>query len=327
MLYQHQTVAEKIHRIANPYFVNFVRGGKTYGTFCLCKRVVSYGSQKIKAFYVRYFSFKDVYRKAPVDKKGVTGGGMKGELKNAVVSVYDGDGLDVTRDEKFFHYAYVDPRNVRSVRLCKQWGFEQVRQYTSIVFNRLSPKESPEYKIIETVSHDDEVQALLSDFYKGYNTFSDENLLGRKYYLIRNKEGRVIAGVQANPDHWKIKSLPGLTGKLIGYFTYIPILNRLFSKDFRFLTLEAVYCAPEFETVLEKLFEGLLAKFGLNSAVILVDADSKLYATLRSLYLGWVDKLNKESRGHVYCRFTNFSEGEKYLFKISPVYISGIDAT
>lgn len=326
MLYQHMGVHDKIHKIPAPYYVNLSKG-KVIGTCCFCSRVTANAGEAIRSFYVRYFSFRNSYRRKSIISKQSAGSSL---IREEVKRVLNGQSLDVKPRDKFFHYAYVDPRNLRSVMLCDQFGFETVREYTTIIFNRIKPAEDVDKKIIEAQASDvDEIKELLSGFYRNFNMFSFDNLFsGARYYIIRSAEGKIVAGAQANPDRWRISSLPGFSGKVIlNTFSRLPYLNRLFNKDYRFLTLEGIYCAAGYEHYLESLFESLLARYNLNSAITVVDADTPLYKTLRSLKLGWVDKLNKEVRGNVICKFINLSAAEKDLFKKHPAYISGIDVT
>jgi hypothetical protein len=180
---------------------------------------------------------------------------------------------------------------------------------------------------IVTASSDEQVQKLLKNFYRGYNTLSFENLSANKYYFIENAKGQIVAGVHANPDQWRIHSLPGFMNSLLKVFTRLPILNKLLNEKFKFLTFEGIYLVPGNEKYLERLFESMLVKYNLNSAICIIDPESKLYTTIKSLRLGLINKLNKEVMGNVICRFANFSDEEKNTFKTNPVYISGIDAT
>lgn len=327
MLYQHMGVHDKIHKIAAPYYVNLSKGNKVIGTCCFCSRVTANAGEAIRSFYVRYFSFRNSYRRKNINPRQSAGSSV---VREEVKSVLNGQCLDVKPQEKFFHYAYVDPRNLRSVMLCDQFGFETVREYTTVIFNRINPVENLEKKVVEVpASEITGIKQLLSGFYHDFNMFSFDNLFnGAQYYVIRSHEGKIVAGAQVNPDRWRISSLPGFSGKIIlNTFSQLPYLNRLFNKDYRFLTLEGIYCAAGYEHYLESLFESLLARYKLNSAIAVVDADTPLYKILRSLKLGWVDKLNKEVRGNVICKFINFSAAEKALFKKHPAYISGIDVT
>ena len=325
MLYQHLGVHNKIDKIADPYYVNLVRNHKIIGTCCFCSRTTNNAGSNFSSFYIRYFSFKDLYRRKHIIEKTVS---RNSSIREEIKTVLTGQGLGKDTKEKFFFYAYVDPRNLRSLLLCNEFGFETVRQYTSIIFNRINPKEN---KAVVSVSPDEEsrVKSLLIDFYKTFNMFSFENLFnGREYYTIKDQSGTIVAGVQVNPDLWSIHSLHGLSGKVIlNTFSKIPYLDRLFNKNYRFITLEGIYYAKGFENYLEILFESLLAKYKVNSAIICLDSETSLYRTLKSLKLGMVDKLSKEVKGNVICKFINFDEKDKNLFKSNPAYISGIDVT
>lgn len=69
MLYQHLQVNSKIELIADPYYVNLTRGGRIAGTCCFCRRDTINNGKKIRAFYVRYFSFKDAFRRKSIKEK------------------------------------------------------------------------------------------------------------------------------------------------------------------------------------------------------------------------------------------------------------------
>ena len=323
MLYQHLNVNEKINKIKEPYFVTLERAGRIAGTCCFCKRVTSSSKKDFTSFYVRYFSFKDIFRRKSLS---VNPGSRVSVLRKEVNKLLQGEKLNTEPGEKFFHYAYVDTRNERSAVLCQEFKFEPVRQYTTIVFSRVFPRRSTSNKIVEVDA--ESVQPLLNEFYREFSMVSFENQSGKKYYFIENENGQRVAGVQVNSDEWKIRTLPGYWMNLMAnVFSGIPILNRLMNKRFRFLTFENVYWMPGSEKFLESLFEHLLARFGVYAAICVVDAESKIYQAVKSLQLGLMNTLNKEVRGNVICRFENFNDSERAVFKNQPAFISGIDAT
>lgn len=326
MTYRHTRVKDKLAAIPDPYFINLMKGSSVAGTCCFCKRPAIYAGKTTLSFYIRYFSFKSAYRRKQTDERSA----RNSLVKKEVMSVLDGLGLDVNEGEKFFHYAYVDPGNIRSVKLCKEFGFEVVRDFATIVFNRMNPRMLKGIMISEIEPEEEAlIKNLLSGFYRNYTMFTFDNLFGNhKYYVIRDQSHQIVAGVQATPDQWKILSLAGATGKLLlNVFSVIPGLKRLISKNYRFLTLEGIYHAPGCEQYLEILLEGLLAKYRLYSAIAVVDRDSLLYKTLRSLKLGWIDRLKKEVRGDIICNFKNLTENEIASFRNNPAYISGTDVT
>jgi hypothetical protein len=137
MLYQHLEVQKKIDHISEPFYVNLVRGNNIMATCCFCSRLSMNAGKGINSFYIRYFSFKDKFRTKQVAKKNHIGNSL---LREELTSLLSGKGLGEGAKGKFFHYAYVDPRNLRSALLCKEFGFETVRQFSTLIFNRLNPK-------------------------------------------------------------------------------------------------------------------------------------------------------------------------------------------
>lgn len=325
MLYQHTDVTSRINRIEFPYFVNLQRHGETIGTCCFCLRNISNGKGGSAAFYIRYFSFKTQFRRGPVARSSA----RKSRLRQEIMAVFQGIGFPELPQRKFLHYAYVDPRNWRSVRLCEEFGFQIVREYTTVLFSRINPRTKTQLHIEELAPQDYEtVKELLKLFYREYAMFSLDNLRIKRYYVLRNKEGDIVAGMMANPTQWNIVSFPGIVGKLIlNVFPHLPVLNRLLNKDFRFLAVESIYYAPGHAHDLEPLFESLLALFQLNTAIVMVDRQGPLHTTLKSLNLGILDKVMTEVKGHILCRFVNMDPQETTPFKVRPAYISAIDVT
>lgn len=321
MRYQHCQVEEKINRIIDPYFINVIRAGQIAGTCCFCNRITLNQGKSIRSFYIRYFSFKDSFRRKSAPTKTVSG---NSSLRKEIEMMLIGNGLNCKPDEKFFHYAYVDPRNERSALLCKEFGFEPIRQFTAVVFSRFFPTVS-QYKIIEVKA--EEAHELLTTFYGTWNTFSVENLSNRTYAFMEDEHGQRVAGVLISPDHWKIHAMPGwMSTAMLTIFSRLPVLNKLLNKNFNFLSVDGMYVLPGYEKYVEKLLESLLAKHRLNTAIIMVDVNSKMYTMLQSLKLGIVNKIRKEVKGDVIARFVNFTAEEKAAFKNHPVYISGMDA-
>src|SRR5260221_2508376 len=128
MLYQHLGVSNKISLIDDPHFVNLTHGDKIVGTCCFCNRSTTNSGKVNRAFYIRYFSFKEGYRRGSGVLKPIA---RRSELRREIESILGGEQFGMEPTEKFFHYAYVDPSNSRSLLLCKEFGFEPVRQYAA----------------------------------------------------------------------------------------------------------------------------------------------------------------------------------------------------
>jgi hypothetical protein len=329
MVYQHLSVDKKVCQIRQPYFICLMRNRRIVATCCFSKRITKSSScGRHDNYYVRYFYFDALFRRKRVPKNPRS---RFSELKNEVRAVLEGEGLgDLGRSSKFFHYAYLDPGNERSAVICKEFGFQTVRQFSSLVFSRLIPKKSQSLVVekIESGNREDMLD-LLRNFYKGYSMFFEDNLITADgYYVLKNARGDVVAGAQVSLSRWRIYSLPiHGSNAILNIFSHVPFLNRLVNKNLKFISLEAIYYADGYQSTLEVLFEHLLARFGVYSAITVVDRNSELYHALKNLDLGTVSKFNLETTGNILCRFTNYSDQEIFSLKQYPAYVSCIDLT
>lgn len=293
MLYRHMGVKQKLYRIAKPHVISVQRNGVLMGACCFCEREVD----GVTGFYVRYFAFQDGFRLKVLNvqrqQKKVSA------IRSEIQELLAGKGLVSDTDKRFFHYAYVDPRNPRSARLCEEFGFVPVRQYTTQLFSRLWPKKHPHLSIKELPAIDARVRSLLTSFYKDYQHVSFENLQ-KTWYYMENEAGEIVAGAHVNPDAWQITALPGRNGKaLLAFFNRMPLLSRLLSKHFRFLAVEGIYYQEGKEKLIEHLLETLLHHHSLHTAIMVTDTDSSLYRMTQRIKLGLLAKLSPRVYGNV----------------------------
>jgi hypothetical protein len=326
MVYQHRGVLNKIGKIPDPKFVSLIRSEDVIGTCCFCQRVTYNTGVQAKSFYIRYFSFAPAYRRTAQQSQAEKRPGI---LSQEIENLLSGEGLANPAD-KFFHYAYYDPSNLRSVKLCKQFGFEEIRAFSTIMFTRLILRRVPSFRF-EELKADQRPQMLkaLRSFYAGYSMFCEENLFSHgRYYVAKDADGKILAGLQVSPDQWKIHSLAGRFGKVaIGLISGVPFLNKIVNRNFRFLSIEGIYLKNGEEPALAKLIESVLHLHRHHVALTFVDSESTLYKVLKERDLGWVAKTQKTVFGKVICLFKNYSTAEKEGFKNRPAYISAIDVT
>ncbi len=321
MLYQHLNVEPKLYNITTPHFITIERNHEVVGTCCFCER--SFNS--ITGFYVRYFAFKNDLRinSKPNTKYRLKSSGIRNEVK----SLLNGSYLLNKAQTQFFHYAYVDPRNPRSANLCEEFDFVPVRKYTTRIFSRFFPKQQHQLNIKETTSGSERISTLLSNFYSNYNHFTFENL-NKNYYYIENTEGEILAGVQVNPDAWRIETLPGKFGKaLLTIFNYTPLLSKILSRHFRFLSMEGIFYAAGYEPLFEKLLEHLLNQFKMHTAIMVVDTKSSLYDLTHKMNLGFLSATSPEVYGNVIVHARQLPESFMKDQQLKPAYISVHDVS
>lgn len=321
MLYQHLGVARKLYRIPKPHFVSVQRTGRITGTCCFCERELD----GTIGFYVRYFAFQDGFRLKEIPRQRMAK--KSSVIRAEIRELLNGKGLLPEGTKFFFEYAYVDPRNPRSARLCEEFGFVPVRHYTTRLFSRLWPKQHADLSVKALPAADARIRSLLASSYKDYNHVSFENL-DKTYYYVEDETGEIVAGLQVNADAWRILALPGRKGRTrLAFFDRMPLLSRLLSKQFRFLAVEGVYCKAGKEKTFEQLLETLLHQHALHTAILVVDTESSLHQLTQRINLGLLDKLSPRVNGNVIVRSCPADETFIRQQKSRPAYISVHDVS
>lgn len=326
MLYQHKSIDERLRHIKAPFFVELRTNSGLVATCCFCYRETVNSGKTNQSFYIRYFSFKENYRAKPSSQPRPRFGRLREEIKNLL----DGEQFESLTAKKSFNYAYVDPRNTRSVLLCNEFGFREVRRFTTFIFSRLKPKVATAITVCKITAEEvSEVKNLLLNKYSNYNMVSIDELFARdSYYVAKDDKGKILAGAHVSATHWRIFKMHNRANTvLVSLLSHVPLLNRLVNKEFRFLTVDGLYFIEGHEHYTEALFSSLLRKYNHYNAFIPADNDSSLFSHLEKLDLGLVSKISKQVSTSVICKFNNFSSDEIQQFKQYPAYVSALDVT
>lgn len=315
MVYQHLKTGEKLRHIPHPYFVSLVRNKKALATCCFCRRE----SDGHTMFYARYFSFHEGLRKRRDKQLGRAGRNslVREEIHQLLSGMYFG----ASEDNIF--YAYLDSNNERSRRLTEEFGFRRVRSFASLVFSRWRPKASPH---VHRLSEGEWMvfKTELLRFYSDHTFVTTENLFYRGNYFALRENGEIVAGIQANPEEWKIYEMPGFSGKvLMNIFPRFKFLKRIFSAHYHFVSIEGIYFRKGYESKLEPLINHVLNAFGVHSAVLCLDVSSAIYHEINKLDLGLMSRLRKEKLMDIVIK----ENGGQYIDLAKPAYISCFDVT
>ncbi len=316
MVYRQSDVREKVLSLENAYFANLSIRDRLYGTICLCKRDVYNFNNKHKAFYLRYFTFRKQFRAANAERKSRQ---TESRIGSAVEALMEGDGLE-------FHgnlmlYAYVDPGNIRSRYIIEEFGFQKIGSFRVMLFSRIFPVNHSNVKIAENSQHDF-IRSVLKDSYKNTQLVVYENLFRRGKYFVLMDGDQIVCGAQAISDQWEILEMPGVGGKLMMNFVpKIPLLNRLFHSDYKFIFFEYVFCMPGYAKKLKVLFESVLAHFSVNSGILCLDKKSKIYDMVKANRIGISHLLQGEKEIDVVVKSSDQSVFHEEL----PIHVSGFD--
>jgi hypothetical protein len=326
MLYRHKTVEQRISYIKTPFFIALQTRLSLVAVCCFCLRDTVNCATSLRSFYIRYFSFKENYRAQRQSWRSEKSGDLRGEIK----AFFDSEQPRLSSSQKYFNYAYVDPRNTRSLLLCQEFGFQEVRRFSTFVFSRIHPAVPAGFAITKISSADvAEVARLLLERYADFNMASFGDLtLSDRYYVVKDPSGRIMAGAHVVPGHWKIYRMNNTANTiLLMMASKVPLLNRLINTEFHFLAVDALYFTEGEERYTEVLLSSLLKIHKHYNAFIPADNDSPLSRHLQRLNLGLVSKISKQVTTSVICRFNGFSSEEIKQFKQYPAYVSALDIT
>ena len=107
----------------------------------------------------------------------------------------------------------------------------------------------------------------------------------------------------------------------------VPLLNKLFNpKRFEFLAFEGVYVKPGYEPQLMELFEGLLAKEKLKSAMYWMAENCPVRKRINeNVKPGLLHSFIKNSDVYILASFHALSETEIVDLKSRPLFASAFD--
>lgn len=321
-LYQLLDTKMKINDLQRPHFFFIERNGKAIGNLTICEREVILNGKNTNSFYIRYFAFDTLFQ----------GGSKKGQANSrfhqyfrAFFKTSNFNPVEPEYEKSVF-WAFIDPENLRSFNMNEHFGFQTIGQFQTTAFSRVKPQT---HNVSRIQSEEKvEVLELIRKFYRDHQFFSPVHLFENDNYYILRKNGEIVAGIQANPVAWQIKSLPGIMGKfLIKGAPYTPGIRKLINpKNHRFLATEGLFWGEGYEKEVENLLEGVLALTNHHSMLIWTDTKD---THLNDLPISWglIQNMKKNNTVHVVAKFNGYSKEYVETLKSKSIYFSGFDMT
>ncbi|HAD12456.1 MAG TPA: GNAT family N-acetyltransferase [Saprospirales bacterium] len=312
-VYEHKNTEAHIRLLHRPTLLAIYESEKLEGTAMFCHTPMSVGSNTYNCYYIRYFAAS----------KAIRG---KGLMKHYAVKAMEAIRND--EQDKTIFFACVEKGNYGSYKVVQSAGYNNIGVMKTNGFRRFFPKANPHIEQVKTDSVRKEVVSLLQKQYEtlalvGFNSL----FLHDDYYVLRGK-GEIVAGCQTHRVHWVINSMPGLMGKVImNVVPLIPLLNQLFNpKRFEFLAFEGIFVKPGYENRLMDLFEGLLAREKLKSAMFWLGESCPIReGILKHNQLGLLHSFVKDSDAYIMASFKDFDETEIADVKSRPLFASAFD--
>ena len=154
-----------------------------------------------------------------------------------------------------------------------------------------------------------------------------ETSLNSEEYFVLRRQGRIVAGAQAEVLHWSVVDMPGwIGGSLVKLLPYLPVLRHMLPvQDFRFLRFGNLLVEPCHEAQLMQLLEALLARHGVRVGLIMMDQRSPVLRRIRAF--GRLGPLRWAVKGatKVVADFKGVSEEDIVRIAAQPMMVSPRD--
>ncbi len=309
--YQLLDTKDKIDELDSPLFLTLQRNEKVVGNVTFCRRR--------KHWYIRYFAFDNSFQSSGQRKMKKKEGVIKRELHHF---------FDTTLNEGFkddfpqSFYAYIDPKNVNSLWMTEQFGFDKIGEKATQTFSRYAPKQKMK---IKTSTDWSIVPDEIKKHFRSMNYFFEEVFFTGEFVYSLDENNKMIAFSKVSVAHWKIERLPGkFGGVLVKAIPFIPVLNRLIKpKRHTFIVPEAVWVKENNSIVLSSFFESILVEKRQNLIIWWVDINNSLYQrSQKEVKWGLVHSIIGISPVYVVTKSNDFS----FIDNKKPIYSAAMDS-
>ena len=312
-VYEHRATAYHLRGLKDPVLLAMLREGRLVGTAIFCRSTVRSGGREALSYYTRYYAASPEIR-----GKGI----MKEYARRTMQVLWEAE-----RGKAVF-FNSIEGGNHASWKTVSSAGYHEIGKVHTMGFSRFFPRHQSGLQRIVDDEGRAEVKGLLESLYSGHALVHFDSLFRNDdYYVIRDAHG-IVAGCQYHRAMWTLRNMPGPDGLFIMHvLPHIPLLNRLFNpKRFEFLAFEGIWVRPGCEATLMQLFEGLLAREGLYSALFWMGAGCPVRERLlRHGSLGPMQTFVASNDVKIMAHFNQFPPEEEQDVVRRPMYASAYD--
>lgn len=312
-VYVRKNASELVRLLKKPYLYAVQQGEEIVGTAIFCHTTPYVLDKTYNCYIIRYFAASEAIR------------GKK------LMKYFGGKVMEVVRDaesEKTIYVGCVEKGNLRSYKVVENAGYERLGLLCVSGFSRFYPKSHAGVEQIKTEEQKAQVFSLLKNYYSKHALVHFDYLFLNNNYFVIREGSEIVAGCQYHRVHWAINKMPGLMGKIImNVLPHTPFLKRLFNpKKHEFLAFEGIYFKPGYEHKLHELFESLLHREKLNSALFWMGETCPYRKSILEFgKLGLIDQFVKDSGVYIMTSYRNMSKAEIAELKSVPLYASAFD--
>ena len=282
--YRHLDTPSRIAQLYQPLFLTLERNEKVIGNITFCRRPCG--------AYVRYFAFAEDYQnKTKNQKESKKEGYLKSQIKQFFKNALEGKQKDLKTD---LFYAFIDPRNERSLWMSQSFGFKPVAKIATQSFSRIKPKQEKSVMKL-TDKHKDLVKEKVKGQYKDYSLYFDHHTFNESPFYGFFEDNELVALTKVHRAKWVIERLPSRSGGFLrAVIPYVPGLRKLITPDeHSFAVIDSLWYRSGDPKLLTSFFEGILYEEKVNSFIWWVDQKDPVYKQVKkSVNWGLMHKLN-----------------------------------
>jgi ribosomal protein S18 acetylase RimI-like enzyme len=267
-LYKVLNYPESIATVNHKNFFYGWQEGRLVAMRMATQKTVHCGARPVQAFYHTLFCVKPELQ----------GHGLGRLLADEMLR-------SLSKDIPFdgFVYSFTERGNERSAAIKEKQGYQWMGQFHVTGFSRFFPKRSARMQRLQA-SDKEAVRGALENYYRGHGMTDFDYSLSIPHYYVLKEGNQILAGVQAEFQHWQIQSLAGISGQIaLSLLPKLPLVRDIFNPaDFRLLRFGNLFAAPGQEKAAHELMESVLADHNLKTAVLFLDKRSPHYDRLLS---------------------------------------------
>lgn len=301
--YKQLDTEKRISQLDSPLFLSLERNGKTKGNCTFCRRD--------RNWYIRFFAFDTLLQGAGNIRSKSTNSGFKKRL-NAFFS------QKLTENVDFF-YAYIDPKNVKSVWMSENLGFKKVGNLQTQTFSRSKPTKKIQ---LEKWEKADLISHFIEEKFGDRAHFVQHLVDSHQVYVARNDAGEICAFGRFHEVNWEIERLPGKAGKLlVKLLPFLPVFRKIIRpSQHQFLVLDSFWVQDNSAELAQHFLESALQIQHQHLVFWWVDEREELYQALsKSVSWGIFQKIMGENSVHIVER--SHSDNSH----VNPFYVFGLD--
>lgn len=333
--YHHSTAVEKLKRIDNCYFLFLWRAGMLLGSIGYVLRDAHTGNRTHKTWLIRYFSMKAPMRtekKGKVKERPIETRGFS-LLKDITHIFHDNPerlrDFETKKIPQALSTGLVERNNARSRNFAEIGGYKKIGDVNSYMFSRMRARKRIQVEQLP-VDEQPEMRKVLRDFYKDHAIYHDDYIFHNNDYYVLRENGEIIAGLQANPERWEIKTSGSkFLDKAFALISKLHFIKKRVSyESLKFLGIEGMYYKAGREADLYKVLEGVLALKSHYLALLVMDVKSPVHDVFKTRKkLGLINAAFGTFEAELFGKFFSFPEEEEKEIIEMPKYYSIYDNT